>query len=61
MEFFSTWYYPVHVVFDIDIQREPAVPAPVGSPASPAADALDAVVDRARRLGADLLRFADRI
>ncbi|MEC5200398.1 hypothetical protein RCH21_002644 [Arthrobacter sp. PL16] len=48
-------------MFDIDIQREPAVPAPASSPASPAADAPDAVAGRARRLGADLLSFADRI
>ncbi|MBG6183066.1 GntR family transcriptional regulator [Arthrobacter sp. CAN_A214] len=61
VEVFSTWHHPDHVVFDIDIQREPAVPASAGSLASPAADAPDAVADQARQLGADLLRLADRL
>lgn len=61
VEVFSTWHHPDHVVFDIDIQREPAVPASTGSLASTAADAPDAVADQARQLGADLLRLADRL
>ncbi|MFJ6001690.1 GntR family transcriptional regulator [Arthrobacter sp. NPDC092385] len=60
VEVFSTWHHPDHVVFDIDIQREPAVQTSAGGPpSSSAVDAPDAVADRARRLGADLLRFAD--
>jgi GntR family transcriptional regulator len=61
VEVFSTWHHPDHVVFDIDIQREPALQASADSPASPAADAPDAVADRARQLGADLLRLADQL
>jgi GntR family transcriptional regulator len=50
----------LHVVFDIDIQRDPAGPAPaVGPPSSPAAGAPESVADRARRLGEELLRLAD--
>ncbi|WP_247828173.1 UTRA domain-containing protein [Arthrobacter antioxidans] len=60
VEVFSTWHHPDHVVFDIDIQSEPAGRAPAdGLPSSPATDAPGAGADRARRLGADLLHFAD--
>ena len=60
VEVFSTWHHPDHVVFDIDIQNEPPAPAVTGglSPSS-VVDTPDAVADRARRLGAELLRLAD--
>jgi GntR family transcriptional regulator len=62
VEVFSTWHHPDHVVFDIDIQREPAVHVSSDSPASSSAgDTPDAVADRARRLGSDLLRLADQL
>ncbi len=63
VEVFSTWHHPDHVVFDIDIQREPTiVPAPAGGPTSSSAvDPPDALAERARQLGAELLRFADEI
>ncbi|WP_434992302.1 GntR family transcriptional regulator [Arthrobacter sp. Ld5] len=55
VEVFSTWHHPDHVVFDIDIQRDTEVPSWAGEQgglASSAADAPDAVADRARQLGA---------
>ena len=60
VEVFSTWHHPDHVVFDIDIQREPTAPVG-GPPSSPAAETPDAVADQARQLGADLLRLADQL
>jgi GntR family transcriptional regulator len=62
VEVFSTWHHPDHVVFDIDIQREPSISSVQGSPPpSSAVNAPEVVADRARKLGTDLLRFADEI
>ncbi|MDQ0733766.1 GntR family transcriptional regulator [Arthrobacter agilis] len=60
VEVFSTWHHPDHVVFDIDIQQEPSAPRGLAGPTSSlASDNPDTIADRARQLGAELLRFAD--
>ncbi|MDN4612304.1 GntR family transcriptional regulator [Arthrobacter burdickii] len=61
VEVFSTWHHPDHVVFDIDIQREPSILDVPSASSSLPADSPDLVADRARQLGADLLRLADQI
>lgn len=62
MEVFSTWQHLDHVLLDIDTQREPAVSSvPAGPVSFPAVDNPESVADKARQLGADLPRFADRI
>jgi GntR family transcriptional regulator len=62
VEVFSTWHHPDHVVFDIDIQGEPAEPGPGQRPEPPSLPAdSPGVAGRARQLGAELLRFADQI
>lgn len=53
VEVFSTWHHPDHVVFDIDIQREPP-----HAPTSATTVLPDSVSDQARRLSKDLLRLA---
>ncbi|TYC97978.1 GntR family transcriptional regulator [Arthrobacter echini] len=61
VEVFSTWHHPDHVVFDIDIEREPTTaPVAAGGPSS-AIDSPDSVAERARRLGAELLHFAEQV
>ncbi len=60
VEVFSTWHHPDHVVFDIDIQRDASAPAVPSGPAL-SSGAADPVADRARQLGAELLRFADQL
>ncbi|PPB48024.1 GntR family transcriptional regulator [Arthrobacter pityocampae] len=60
VEVFSTWHHPDHVVFDIDIQREPStLPAPPPPPIR--TDGPETIADRARSLGAELIRFADEV
>jgi GntR family transcriptional regulator len=66
VEVFSTWHHPDHVVFDIDIHSEPGRPTVPGNstlddsvPIS--SHSADAIADRARQLGADLLHFADQL
>ncbi|MUK01314.1 UTRA domain-containing protein [Vibrio cholerae] len=69
VEVFSTWHHPDHVVFDIDIQREPynhveaiSVDEALSSPETLARrDSDSTVAQRARQLGTELLRFADDI
>jgi GntR family transcriptional regulator len=60
VEVFSTWHHPDHVVFDIDIQTDPASVHSDGAPPS-AVGASSAIADRARQLGSELLSFADQL
>jgi len=60
VEVFSTWHHPDHVVFDIDVQREPVESGESPTSSSPTA-AEQTVADRARQLGAELLRLADQL
>ena len=62
VELFSTWHHPDHVVFDINVQREPgALPVSPEAGHLPAGEGDDdgEVAERARRLSAELLRFAE--
>ncbi|OUM41092.1 GntR family transcriptional regulator [Arthrobacter sedimenti] len=61
VEVFSTWHHPDHVVFDIDIQRDASAPSGSGGPSPSFVDAPNALADRARQLGTELLRFADQL
>ncbi|MHA7209658.1 GntR family transcriptional regulator [Arthrobacter sp. MDT1-65] len=64
VEVFSTWHHPDHVVFDIYVQEDSPAPSALVAPGGPTPspdDAPDPLADRARRLGAELLRFADDI
>ncbi|WP_298254703.1 GntR family transcriptional regulator [uncultured Arthrobacter sp.] len=61
VEVFSTWHHPDHVVFDIDIERDPTT-APVSADGpSSAINSPGAMADRARRLGAELFHFAEQV
>ncbi|WP_170068214.1 GntR family transcriptional regulator [Arthrobacter ruber] len=62
VEVFSTWHHPDHVVFDIDIQQDAQLPAVLSGPApSSSGDPTDPIEERARKLAAELLRFADQL
>lgn len=68
VEVFSTWHHPDHVVFDINIQREPAGSDGSGTGTAPntgrsrhPGQAGDAVAARARQLSAELLQMADSL